>query len=90
MLFPLLYYMVPYLPPPSLLGCLPGTVYKGQWHGPVAIKRLNVVAEPDEDQLEAFRNEVVMLRKTRHTNVLLFMGACTSMSPQRSQMANAG
>ena len=38
-----------------------GTVYKGQWHGPVAIKRLNV-REPNPAQLEAFKNEVAVLR----------------------------
>ena len=38
-----------------------GTVYKGQWHGPVAIKRLNVT-EPNPAQLEAFKNEVAVLR----------------------------
>jgi len=38
-----------------------GTVYKGQWHGPVAIKRLNV-KEPNPAQLEAFKNEVAVLR----------------------------
>jgi B-Raf proto-oncogene serine/threonine-protein kinase len=53
-----------------------GTVYRGQWHGPVAIKRLNV-KEPTPAQLEAFKNEVAVLKRTRHANVLLFMG-CTS------------
>lgn len=38
-----------------------GTVYRGQWHGPVAIKRLNV-KEPTPAQLEAFKNEVAVLR----------------------------
>ena len=38
-----------------------GTVYKGQWHGPVAIKRLNV-KDPNPAQLEAFKNEVAVLR----------------------------
>ncbi len=54
-----------------------GVVYKGRWHGPVAIKRLNV-SNPDLLQLDAFRNEVQVLQKTRHDNVLLFLGACTS------------
>jgi len=53
-----------------------GTVYKGHWHGPVAIKTLNV-KEPTPAQLQAFKNEVAVLRKTRHVNVLLFMG-CVS------------
>ncbi|XP_060579318.1 kinase suppressor of Ras 2-like [Ruditapes philippinarum] len=54
-----------------------GTVYKGQWHGDVAIKMLNM--DPDTDnaaQLSAFKLEVAMLRKTRHENLVLFMGAC--------------
>ncbi|XP_052779440.1 serine/threonine-protein kinase B-raf-like isoform X6 [Mya arenaria] len=53
-----------------------GTVFKGHWHGSVAVKRLNVV-NPTAAQLQAFKNEVAVLRKTRHVNVLLFMG-CTS------------
>jgi len=58
-----------------------GTVYRGHWHGPVAIKRLNV-KEPTPAQMQAFKNEVAVLRKTRHVNILLFMG-CTS-TPQLS------
>ncbi|UYV82462.1 BRAF [Cordylochernes scorpioides] len=50
-----------------------GTVYKGHWHGPVALKKLNVT-NPSPAQLQAFKNEVAVLRKTRHVNVLLFMG----------------
>ncbi|XP_060586749.1 serine/threonine-protein kinase A-Raf-like isoform X2 [Ruditapes philippinarum] len=53
-----------------------GTVFKGHWHGAVAVKRLNVT-NPTPAQLQAFKNEVAVLRKTRHLNVLLFMG-CTS------------
>ncbi|XP_019633461.1 PREDICTED: serine/threonine-protein kinase B-raf-like [Branchiostoma belcheri] len=53
-----------------------GTVFKGQWHGPVAVKKLNV-KDPSPAQLQAFRNEVAVLRKTRHVNILLFMG-CVS------------
>ncbi|CAH1785024.1 unnamed protein product [Owenia fusiformis] len=53
-----------------------GTVFNGLWHGPVAVKKLNVV-DPTPAQLQAFKNEVAVLRKTRHVNVLLFMG-CTS------------
>ncbi|XP_018651528.1 serine/threonine kinase [Schistosoma mansoni] len=53
-----------------------GTVFKGYWHGNVAIKELNVV-DPTPQQLKAFKNEVSVLRKTRHENILLFMG-CVS------------
>jgi hypothetical protein len=55
-----------------------GTVYRARWHGTVAVKMLNVV-NPSPAQLTAFRNEVAVLRKTRHTNVLLFIGACTGV-----------
>ncbi|XP_034952103.1 raf homolog serine/threonine-protein kinase Raf [Chelonus insularis] len=50
-----------------------GTVYKAHWHGPVAVKTLNV-GIPTSAQLQAFKNEVAVLRKTRHVNILLFMG----------------
>lgn len=53
-----------------------GTVYKAHWHGYVAIKTLNVKT-PSAAQLQAFKNEVAVLRKTRHVNILLFMG-CVS------------
>ena len=41
-----------------------GTVYRGYWHGPVAIKTLNVI-NPSPEQIQAFKNEVALLRKTR-------------------------
>lgn len=53
-----------------------GTVYKAHWHGSVAVKTLNVKI-PTVAQLQAFKNEVAVLRKTRHVNILLFMG-CVS------------
>uniref|UniRef100_A0A8C2CHI2 RAF proto-oncogene serine/threonine-protein kinase n=1 Tax=Cyprinus carpio TaxID=7962 RepID=A0A8C2CHI2_CYPCA len=53
-----------------------GTVHKGKWHGDVAVKILKVT-NPTPEQFEAFRNEVAVLRKTRHVNILLFMGYMT-------------
>uniref|UniRef100_A0AAY4DI27 RAF proto-oncogene serine/threonine-protein kinase n=1 Tax=Denticeps clupeoides TaxID=299321 RepID=A0AAY4DI27_9TELE len=53
-----------------------GTVYKGKWHGDVAVKILKVT-NPTPEQFKAFRNEVAVLRKTRHVNILLFMGYMT-------------
>ncbi|XP_025094528.1 serine/threonine-protein kinase A-Raf-like isoform X2 [Pomacea canaliculata] len=50
-----------------------GTVFKAHWHGPVAVKKLNV-SDPTPSQMQAFKNEVGVLRKTRHCNILLFMG----------------
>ncbi|XP_035793099.1 raf homolog serine/threonine-protein kinase Raf-like isoform X2 [Anopheles albimanus] len=56
-----------------------GTVYKAHWHGPVAVKTLNVKT-PSAAQLQAFKNEVAMLKKTRHCNILLFMGCVSKPS----------
>ncbi|XP_016113002.1 RAF proto-oncogene serine/threonine-protein kinase-like isoform X2 [Sinocyclocheilus grahami] len=53
-----------------------GTVYKAKWHGDVAVKILKV-RNPTPEQLQAFRNEVAVLRKTRHVNIVLFMGYMT-------------
>ncbi|KAF7210046.1 transcript variant X3 [Nothobranchius furzeri] len=53
-----------------------GTVFKGKWHGDVAVKILKVT-NPTPEQFQAFRNEVAVLRKTRHVNILLFMGYMT-------------
>ena len=41
-----------------------GTVYRGHWHGPVAVKMLNV-KYPTPAQYYAFKNEVSVLKKTR-------------------------
>lgn len=46
-----------------------GTVYRGHWHGPVAVKTLNV-KDPTPAQLQAFKNEVAVLRKTRYGKCL--------------------
>ncbi|XP_018561202.1 kinase suppressor of Ras 2 isoform X2 [Anoplophora glabripennis] len=53
-----------------------GTVHRGYWHGDVAVKVLNVNYLKDEKTLEQFKNEVSTFRKTRHENLILFMGAC--------------
>ncbi|XP_034241397.1 kinase suppressor of Ras 2 isoform X3 [Thrips palmi] len=61
-----------------------GTVYRGSWYGDVAIKVLNMDQMGDIDMektLEAFKLEVATFRKTRHENLVLFMGAC--MKPPR-------
>ncbi|XP_028922848.1 serine/threonine-protein kinase A-Raf isoform X2 [Ornithorhynchus anatinus] len=53
-----------------------GTVFKGKWHGDVAVKILKVTS-PTSEQVQAFKNEMQVLRKTRHVNILLFMGFMT-------------
>lgn len=53
-----------------------GTVHHGLWHGNVAVKILKENYLTDEKTLEAFKSEVANFKKTRHDNVILFMGAC--------------
>ncbi|KAM8960192.1 kinase suppressor of Ras 2 isoform 4-T4 [Pelodytes ibericus] len=52
-----------------------GLVYHGRWHGEVAIRLIDIERD-NEDQLKAFKREVMAYRQTRHENVVLFMGAC--------------
>lgn len=53
-----------------------GTVYRGKWYGSVAIKMLSMDPLDDRRTLETFKQEVATFRKTRHENLVLFMGAC--------------
>ncbi|XP_061325914.1 kinase suppressor of Ras 1 [Pezoporus flaviventris] len=52
-----------------------GKVYKGKWHGQVAIRLLEIDGN-NQDHLKLFKKEVMNYRQTRHENVVLFMGAC--------------
>uniref|UniRef100_A0A8C2CW67 Kinase suppressor of ras 2 n=1 Tax=Cyprinus carpio TaxID=7962 RepID=A0A8C2CW67_CYPCA len=52
-----------------------GQVYHGRWHGEVAIRLIDIERD-NEEQLKAFKREVMAYRNTRHENVVLFMGAC--------------
>uniref|UniRef100_G1P9K1 non-specific serine/threonine protein kinase n=1 Tax=Myotis lucifugus TaxID=59463 RepID=G1P9K1_MYOLU len=53
-----------------------GTVYKGKWHGDVAVKM--VLTAPTLSSYRAFLiGEISFYRKTRHVNILLFMGYST-------------
>ncbi|XP_019456126.1 PREDICTED: serine/threonine-protein kinase CTR1 [Lupinus angustifolius] len=54
-----------------------GTVYRAEWHGSdVAVKVLTVQNFHD-DQLKEFLREVSIMKRVRHPNVVLFMGAVT-------------
>lgn len=57
-----------------------GTVHRGLWHGDVAVKLFNEGYLDDEHALEAFKLEIATFKKTRHENLVLFMGFC--MKPQ--------
>lgn len=58
-----------------------GTVFRGNWHGDVAVKILKEDFLDDEHAIEAFKLEVAIFKNTRHENLVLFMGAC--MKPPR-------
>ena len=49
-------------------------VSRGYWHGEVAIKHY-YMPEATEDHVAKFKEEVSILKKTRHENLVLFMGA---------------
>lgn len=53
-----------------------GEVYAARWRGAhVAVKRLLGNWYHDEEMVERFRDEILMLSTCRHTNVLRFVGA---------------
>ncbi|CAH8361546.1 unnamed protein product [Eruca vesicaria subsp. sativa] len=58
-----------------------GTVYRGLWLGSVVAVKVFSKEEHPEEVIQSFRQEVSMMKRLRHPNVLLFMGAVTS--PQR-------
>ncbi|KAK9062851.1 hypothetical protein SSX86_020041 [Deinandra increscens subsp. villosa] len=54
-----------------------GEVYRGDWHGTdVAVKKF-LDQEITTDSLEEFISEVRIMKRVRHPNVVLFMGAVT-------------
>ncbi|XP_044466257.1 probable serine/threonine-protein kinase SIS8 isoform X2 [Mangifera indica] len=54
-----------------------GEVYRGEWHGTeVAVKRF-LDQDISGESLVEFEKEVLLMRKLRHPNVVLFMGAVT-------------
>ncbi|KAG5014834.1 hypothetical protein JHK82_020515 [Glycine max] len=54
-----------------------GEVYRGEWHGTeVAVKKL-LYQDISGELLEEFKSEVQIMKRLRHPNVVLFMGAVT-------------
>nr|KYP67463.1 Serine/threonine-protein kinase CTR1 [Cajanus cajan] len=54
-----------------------GEVYRGDWHGTeVAVKKF-LYQDISGESLEEFKSEVQIMRRLRHPNVVLFMGAVT-------------
>ncbi|KAF9683723.1 hypothetical protein SADUNF_Sadunf04G0044000 [Salix dunnii] len=59
-----------------------GTFCIALWRGiQVAVKKLGEEVLPDEDKVRAFRDELALLQKIRHPNVVQFLGAVTQSSP---------
>ncbi|KAI3968757.1 hypothetical protein MKX01_028907 [Papaver californicum] len=55
-----------------------GTVYRGLWCGSdVAVKEFSKI-EYSDDLLHSFNQEVLLMKRLRHPNILLFMGAVTT------------
>ncbi|XP_026430935.1 probable serine/threonine-protein kinase SIS8 [Papaver somniferum] len=55
-----------------------GTVYHGMWYGSEIALKVFFKFEYSDDLLHSFRQEVLLMKKLRHPNVLLFMGAVCS------------
>lgn len=59
-----------------------GTFCRASWRGiQVAVKLLGEELFTDEDKIKAFRDELALLQKVRHPNVVQFLGAVTQSSP---------
>ncbi|KAK9924060.1 hypothetical protein M0R45_032448 [Rubus argutus] len=59
-----------------------GTYCIASWRGiQVAVKALEEKGFADEDKVNAFRDELALLQKIRHPNVVQFLGAVTQSSP---------
>ncbi|KAJ4845000.1 hypothetical protein Tsubulata_029240 [Turnera subulata] len=59
-----------------------GTFRIAMWRGiQVAVKTLGEELFTDEDKVNAFRDELALLQKIRHPNVVQFLGAVTQSTP---------
>lgn len=54
-----------------------GTVHRGEWHGSDVAVKVLAVQDFKDDQLKEFLREVSIMKRVRHPNVVLFMGAVT-------------
>ncbi|XP_073126456.1 serine/threonine-protein kinase CTR1 isoform X2 [Henckelia pumila] len=54
-----------------------GTVYRAEWHGSDVAVKVLTLQDFHDDQLKEFLREVAIMKRIRHPNVVLFMGAVT-------------
>ncbi|CAH2067110.1 unnamed protein product [Thlaspi arvense] len=54
-----------------------GEVYRGDWHGTEVAAKKFLDQDITGEALEEFRSEVQIMKKLRHPNIVLFMGAVT-------------
>lgn len=54
-----------------------GTVHRAEWNGSDVAVKLLTVQDFHDDQLKEFLREVAIMKRVRHPNVVLFMGAVT-------------
>lgn len=59
-----------------------GTYHIAMWRGiQVAVKKLKDEVLSDEDQVRRFHDELALLQRLRHPNIVQFLGAVTQSSP---------
>ncbi|KAH0707513.1 hypothetical protein KY290_012020 [Solanum tuberosum] len=58
-----------------------GTVYHGLWYGSDVAVKVFTKQEYSDEVIYSFKQEISLMKRLRHPNILLFMGAVTS--PQR-------
>ncbi|XP_054796181.1 serine/threonine-protein kinase CTR1 isoform X2 [Prosopis cineraria] len=54
-----------------------GTVHRAEWHGSDVAVKVLTIQDFEDDQLREFLREVAIMKRVRHPNVVLFMGAVT-------------
>jgi tRNA A-37 threonylcarbamoyl transferase component Bud32 len=54
-----------------------GTVYRADWHGSDVAVKVLMDQDVGEAQLKEFLREIAIMKRVRHPNVVLFMGAVT-------------
>ncbi|XP_047947838.1 probable serine/threonine-protein kinase SIS8 [Salvia hispanica] len=55
-----------------------GEVFRGTWNGLEVAIKVFLEQDPTAENIEDFCNEISILSRIRHPNVILFLGACTT------------